>query len=379
MLFRPSAKVPAANPEVEIANKIRKAKNMQAFCSIFGYSHEEHQVTTEDGYILTLHRLLPKGASGPESLKGRPVVYLQHGLLTNSELFMSVTAPEKCLPLVLLESGYDIWLGNNRGNKYSRGHTSKSCEASDFWDYCIDDFVQYDIPNSISFIIKQTGSSKISYIGFSQGSAQGFGALSVNSTLSQSLNMFIALAPIMRPAGYPSPRLDSIVKKNPNIVYQIFGRKAMCTWIAFLQANLPTFLVTEIVDRALKPLLGYDNHNFSPLQKIASYSHIYCSCSVKTIVHWGQIMGNTVFSKFQDDPSAPVIRYPTEKITIPITLIHGDRDCLFEKSVVLEHLPADVTCHVLENYEHLDVLWGANVHVDVIPRVLDILNSRRTE
>lgn len=251
MLFRPSAKVPAANPEVEIANKIRKAKNMQAFCSIFGYSHEEHQVTTEDGYILTLHRLLPKGASGPESLKGRPVVYLQHGLLTNSELFMSVTAPEKCLPLVLLESGYDIWLGNNRyvsmhttlptsainscsggtniregtqaspakrpisGYRYFFRHIRKTrADISSNQDYCIDDFVQYDIPNSISFIIKQTGSSKISYIGFSQGSAQGFGALSVNSTLSQSLNMFIALAPIMRPAGYPSPRLDSIVKKK---------------------------------------------------------------------------------------------------------------------------------------------------------------------
>ncbi|PPQ98455.1 hypothetical protein CVT24_004134 [Panaeolus cyanescens] len=377
MIFRWSATSPSvANSELELAQKIRRAKNMHAFCSAFGYSHEEHKVTTDDGYILTLYRLLPRDASDSCTAKGRPVVYFQHGLLTNSELFMSVTAPEKCLPIVLLEDGYDVWLGNNRGNKYSREHTTKSCDSTDFWDYSIDDFVRYDIPNSISFIIEHTGVSKISYVGFSQGSAQGFGALSVNPILNEQLDILIGLAPIMRPAGYPSPILDSLVKKNPNIVYNFFGRKAMCSWVAFLQANLPLSLVTHIVDIGMKLLLAYNNHNFSHLQKRASYSHIYCSCSVKTIVHWGQIMRNTVFSKFQDHPSAEVVRYPTENIKVPVVLLHGDQDCLFVKDVVLEHLPADVTCHVLENYEHLDVLWGEKVHIDVIPVVQDILNSR---
>lgn len=50
----------------------------------YGYTCQEHKVTTEDGYINTLHRLLPKG---PPSGK---VVFLQHGLLgTSADYVMS--------------------------------------------------------------------------------------------------------------------------------------------------------------------------------------------------------------------------------------------------------------------------------------------------
>ncbi|PQQ16160.1 triacylglycerol lipase 2-like [Prunus yedoensis var. nudiflora] len=44
-----------------------------------GYTCQEHQVTTEDGYILGLQRI-PKGRSGNEIADRQPVL-LQHGLL----------------------------------------------------------------------------------------------------------------------------------------------------------------------------------------------------------------------------------------------------------------------------------------------------------
>lgn len=43
----------------------------------WGYPAEEIDVITEDGYILTMHRI-PYGKSGPSP--NRPVVFLQHGL-----------------------------------------------------------------------------------------------------------------------------------------------------------------------------------------------------------------------------------------------------------------------------------------------------------
>ena len=44
-----------------------------------GYTFEAHNVTTADGYILTLYRIPCK--KGQPITPGKPVAFLQHGLL----------------------------------------------------------------------------------------------------------------------------------------------------------------------------------------------------------------------------------------------------------------------------------------------------------
>ena len=101
--------------ELQLANKLRKARDFAELSAIFGVAHEEHVVTTPDGYLLMLHRILPKGYHHEVEEKAkRPVVLLQHGLCTNSEFFVVISDAKRCLPLSLLEKGYDVWLGNNR-------------------------------------------------------------------------------------------------------------------------------------------------------------------------------------------------------------------------------------------------------------------------
>ena len=52
-----------------------------------GYPVETHTVTTEDGYILTLHRI-PRGRTNATKVDGdsgkKKVAFLQHGLLCSS-------------------------------------------------------------------------------------------------------------------------------------------------------------------------------------------------------------------------------------------------------------------------------------------------------
>ena len=38
------------------------------------------------------------------------VVYLHHGLLMNSEVWVCMTEKERCLPFMLVEKGYDVWV-----------------------------------------------------------------------------------------------------------------------------------------------------------------------------------------------------------------------------------------------------------------------------
>jgi lysosomal acid lipase/cholesteryl ester hydrolase len=198
-------------------NRIRTAVDFGDLCSIWGYEFEEHIILTKDGYLLGLHRLCtPKGAPrtsiGTQSNK--PVVYLHHGLLMNSEVWVCLTSPERALPFVLVDLGFDVWLGNNRGNKYSKKSIKHDPNSKEFWNYSIDDFALHDVPDSISYILDLTKAENVSYVGFSQGSAQAFAALSIHPQLNQKVNVFIALAPTIRPAGLAVSLVDGLMKAS---------------------------------------------------------------------------------------------------------------------------------------------------------------------
>jgi lysosomal acid lipase/cholesteryl ester hydrolase len=103
--------------EKKAAEKILNSPDFIDLCKIHDYTPEEHVVLTKDGYLLVLHRLPSKRgeqSSRPGTSTGKPVVYLHHGLLMNSEIWVCLTEAERALPFVLAEQGYDVWLGNNR-------------------------------------------------------------------------------------------------------------------------------------------------------------------------------------------------------------------------------------------------------------------------
>ena len=80
------------------------------------------------------------------------------------------------------------------------------------WDYSIDDFAWHDIPDSIEYILKVTKEPSLSYVGFSQGTAQAFAALSIHPPLNEKVNVFVALAPAMSPAGLAARVVDGLMK-----------------------------------------------------------------------------------------------------------------------------------------------------------------------
>lgn len=103
---------------------------------------------TEDGYMLNLHRI-PCGRAGCDG-KRQPV-FLQHGILASSADWV-LSGPEKALGFILADLGYDVWLGNARGNTYSRHHISMSTNDKKYWDFSFHEMAIYDIPAEIDFI-----------------------------------------------------------------------------------------------------------------------------------------------------------------------------------------------------------------------------------
>ncbi|KAJ9618526.1 cholesterol esterase [Knufia peltigerae] len=361
-------------------------------CALFGYYAEEHVVQTADGYLLGVHRLpFRKGEeqsvhavnAGPDSLR-KPVVYMHHGLLMNSEVWVCLTEEERCLPFTLASQGYDVWLGNNRGNKYSKKSTQFSSTSTKFWDFSIEEFAFHDIPNTIDYILNTTSQSSLSYIGFSQGTAQAFATLSIHPGLNDKVNVFIALAPAMSPAGLSNGIVDSLVKASPDVLFLAFGRKSILSSATMWQSILYPPIFVRLIDMSLSFLFAWYGRNITVQQKLAAYPHLYSFTSTKSVVHWFQIIRNKSFQMYDDDASNKfsvgasnryykVAKFPTRNIKTPIVLVYGGSDSLVDIRVMLKELPRHTIATEIPHFEHLDFLWAQDVHNLVFPHVLESL------
>lgn len=193
------------------------------------YKLEEYAVFTPDGYILILHRLrLNRGVMigeeicsefGKEGLYQhrmdvnghKPPVLLNHGAMMTSEAWL--TAPTRTitdgkggfipatLAHVLMHAGYDVWIANRRGNKYSCKHTHLSSHDPAFWSFSLDEPACQDLPAVIDFIREVTEFSRVTLIGFSQGAAETLASLSMVKGLEKKVNLAILLAPTTKPRG----------------------------------------------------------------------------------------------------------------------------------------------------------------------------------
>lgn len=98
-----------------------------------GYSVEEHDVITKDGYVLGVKRI-PRGIKVEDDNKVRPPIYLHHGLISSGCDWV-MNGPNQSLGFLLADAGYDVWIGNARGNTYSKKHTKYTSANPKFWQF----------------------------------------------------------------------------------------------------------------------------------------------------------------------------------------------------------------------------------------------------
>ena len=82
-------------------------KTVPQLIQSFGYKVEEHQVVTEDGYILTLHRI-PANDKIHWPEQKPPPVFLGHCLVGSSAIFV-FGPPKNSLAYMLADAGKKIF------------------------------------------------------------------------------------------------------------------------------------------------------------------------------------------------------------------------------------------------------------------------------
>jgi lysosomal acid lipase/cholesteryl ester hydrolase len=301
--------------------------------------------------------------------QGKPVVYCHHGLMTSSELWVVGDSTERCLPFQLVDQGYDVWLGNNRGNKYSQGHTTLSMADIEYWNFSIDEFALHDIPCMINYVLTTTNQESLRYVGFSQGSSQLFAALSKNKGLNKKIEHFTALSPVMIPQRLKHPAVEPLVL-NPHYIGYIFGSGPLLPFVHMVNDWMPPDVFNKIIDVSLQILFQWCGSNITLKQKASGYPYLYSVSSVKSVMHWFQIIRDQKFQSY-DQTSSEAAEYNTENITTPVLLIYGDADCLVDIEKTYSLLECDKELVRCESYEHMDTLWGENCVEKVFNVILD--------
>jgi len=353
--------------------------NFVELVNSYGYFAEEYFVQTEDGYVLGVHRVRARNIT-----KFLGVVFIQHGMMQTSETFVC-RAPSKSLAFILADAGYDVWLGNNRGNKYSYKHIRHSPNDEAFWDFCIDDFALKDLPAMLEYVLAATNVPKVFYIGFSQGTAQAFASFSVNPALADKIELFIALAPATVSTTLQNKMVAALTTSRPDLIYRLFGKKALLYQTTFWRNTLAAQLFVLLIDTSLKFLFGWDTNQLDPKEKPVLYSHIYSYSSVKTLVHWFQITRSRRFQMY-DGYHRPVHDkssyasyvlpcYKPSTIRCPIALFYGGRDTITDMETVLSSVPENTYVHKEELYEHIDLIWAENAPLKIFSKVLQLMNS----
>ncbi|XP_077533947.1 lipase member N-like isoform X2 [Haemaphysalis longicornis] len=316
-----------------------------------GYPVEEYEVTTRDGFVLALQRI-PHGREGdfaqrPQycSSGRRPPVLILHALLSSSAVWV-VNRPDQSLPYVLADAGFDVWLGNVRGNTQSK-HVRYTRVDKEFWDFSFQETIQYDLPDTIDLVLNTTGHRKLFFIGHSLGAAVLFGLLSEKPHYNEKILLFSAMAPAVK------------YQNMKSIIRHIFPS------FPLLATRLPVYL-----------------------------SDPPSGTSFKNMIHMGQVLQTGKFRKFdlgtrrnhivygQESPP----EYDLQRVSAPVALFWSEADALITAedvallrkdvpNVVLDFRVADV------RFCHQEFATGVTAKEAVYDHIVDIMRrySQRDE
>ncbi|XP_015109465.1 lipase 3 [Diachasma alloeum] len=363
------------NPDMELSTPemIRRA----------GYPAEAHTVETEDGYLLTIHRIPNK--------TGYPI-FLQHGLMSSSADWV-ISGRGQALPYLLADLGYDVWLGNYRGNTYSPGHVRLSTSGSEYWDYSWHEMGIHDLPAMINYVTSYKDEQVI-YIGHSMGTTGSFVMAAERPDMHKKIRLIISFAPVAHMTHMKSPiRIFAPYAREVELIEKFFSLNKFLPrdWITKLIGKYGCALTTKeekVCENVMFAISGFDAAQFNLSLLPVITNHDPAGASTKTVVHYLQEVTSGRFRQYDYGTTKNIEKYnassppdyDVSKMTIPVAFFYGLNDWLAAAQDVEEFykkLPNAIGI-VRINYtmfNHLDFLWATEAPQLLYNQVLDLIHD----
>nr|CAD7434529.1 unnamed protein product [Timema monikensis] len=475
----------------EGATQLLQDINPDAYLSVpelitkYGYPMESHTVTTEDGYILTMHRI-PYGKISSD-VTNRPAVLVQHGLFSSSadwivmgpgkglgelrraeppwcpspgdfalplggaaycakmgleSLYLdkvyphlrgegvgkpfckttlstpgqnsNLDLPDICSPVycesssldyvhpeegytgyILADAGFDVWLGNYRGNSYSNQHISLDTDSADYWDFSWHENGFYDLPAMIDHIRSQTGQDKIYYIGHSMGTTGFYVMGSMRPEYNDKIRAMFSLAPIAYMSHMTSPFLQLISKyiTELQILRGLIGLNEFSPNSEFLaeagQLTCSDEAPTQSVcGNVVFLFTGFDSQQLNETMLPVILGHTPAGASTRQIIHYGQEVKSGYFRQYDHGSVENLLKYGSlnppdydlSKVTAPVSLHYSNNDWLASLTDVDElysELPNVIGKFLvpLDQFNHIDYMWAIDAKTLVYDTVISIMSQ----
>ncbi|KAJ3658397.1 hypothetical protein Zmor_010137 [Zophobas morio] len=304
----------------------------------FGYPAEVHEVVTEDGYILTLHRI-PHGRKKTPQV--RPPILFVHPFSLSSMDYVHF-GPNNSLSFLLAERGFDVWMGNVRGTTWSRKHKTLDPDRdSAYWDFTLYELGIYDIPALIDHVLTTTNHDSLQCVAYSQSASLFLTMQSEKPQYIEKIKLLTAFAPAVFMKDPKSPVLRYLAGAweleekvfNALSMHEIFNTNGvLASYFRFICSGNKIF-----VDLCLHHVFvmfgySYDELDMSliPLFSLNTPNGI----SLKQMIHTFQMIQTGNFQKYdygleknlelygQEQPP----HYDLSEITTPVALYYADND-----------------------------------------------------
>ncbi|XP_074088341.1 lipase member N-like [Macrotis lagotis] len=364
--------------------------NVSELITYYGYPSEEYDVPTEDGYILNINRI-PHGQRPPER-KGmpypRPVVYLQHPLFADNAAWL-LNQPNKSLGFLLADAGYDVWMGNSRGNTWSRRHKILSVEQEEFWAFSFDEMGKYDLPSVINFIVEKTGQEKLYFVGHSLGTTIGFIAFATRPEIARRIKMNFVLGPVVS-FKYPKSIFANFFFLPESVIKAQWGNKG------FLLEDPKKIPSTQLCNRKIFSWMcsgflylwaGYDPKNLNTSRISIYISHSPTGTSIQNILHLKQLFhsdefraydwGNKTENMRHYNQSFPPL-YDLTTIKVPTAIWAGGKDLLVDPldvAILLPQIQNLQFYQMLPDWNHVDFIWALDASQRVYSKILSLMKQ----
>ncbi|KAK0408526.1 hypothetical protein QR680_004006 [Steinernema hermaphroditum] len=370
----------------------------------WGYPDETVFVNTEDGYAIELHRI-PHGRNARRGEK-RPVIFLQHGLECDSSNWV-VNLPHQSAAFLFADAGFDVWMGNLRGNRYGKTHKYIPSDDKAFWDFSIDEHIKYDLPSMIDMVLYRTGQDHLYYVGHSQGTLTMFAKLSEDPSFSRKIKKFFALAPVVTVSS-----IKGIVRSLIDAPLLVDALKVMPHGeftLPYMVRKIAKKVCEDSIGRhmcshAMFAIAGPDSSQLNRTRTPVYVAHTPSGTSLKNVLHWIQMVKSGRFGKYDYGYDENYKRYRTSdtlfydisNIKVDMYLYWSDKDWLADTTDIIEGILPNgrrverrklnpqylKESNRLDDFNHMDFIWGSRA-ADVIYKPIietindDIKNSNR--